>query len=253
VVKTEYGVNKRWYWPFIAPYYKWNERRSRLKSNDIENTGIVTQQEIIQADKGNSTSSTQNLGDDSPALVASCASKHFAKQSAIQDISFSVASDEILALLGPNGAGKSTLVNCALGLYKLSSGTIQINGFDITRDHDQVYRHIGVCPQHEILWPDLTPKEHLLFYCRLKGIEPKMEGAVVTQHLQDVDLLSEQNKLSKELSGGQKRRLGIAIAFVAKPAVAFLDEPTTGIFTISWLLIVGLDPHSKRHSSSMCD
>ena len=146
------------------------EHRSRGKVTDIEDSGILSREDIMQANKGNVTSSTQNLGDDSQALVASCASKHFGKQSAIQDISFSVASDEILALLGPNGAGKSTLVNCALGLYKLSSGTIQINGFDITRDHDQVYRHIGVCPQHEILWPDLTPKEHLLFYCRLKGI-----------------------------------------------------------------------------------
>ena len=71
-------------------------------------------------------------------------------------------------------------------------------------------------------------KEHLLFYCRLKGIEAKEEDAVVTRCLEDVDLLSEQNKLSKLLSGGQKRRLGIAIAIVARPAVVFLDEPTTG-------------------------
>jgi ABC-type multidrug transport system ATPase subunit len=209
----------------------WREKRQGPKNLDLEHATIISPSNTNEADKGgNTTSSTIPKSDEQcPALVASRASKHFGKQQAIQDISFQVSSDEILALLGPNGAGKSTLVNCALGLYKLSSGTMQINGFDITRNHDQVYRHIGVCPQHEILWPDLTPKEHLLFYCRLKGVEPSKEGDVVTQHLQDVDLLSEQNKLSKELSGGQKRRLGIAIAFVAKPAVTFLDEPTTGI------------------------
>jgi ABC-type multidrug transport system ATPase subunit len=224
-------VNKQWYWPFVAPIHMWRERRQRLKDLDLENATVISPPDRNQADKGgNSTSSTIPDSGEQYALVASRAKKNFGKQQAIQDISFQVSSDEILALLGPNGAGKSTLVNCALGLYKLSSGTMQINGFDITRDHDQVYRHIGICPQHEILWPDLTPKEHLLFYCRLKGVEPKEEAAVVTQHLQDVDLLSEQNKLSKELSGGQKRRLGIAIAFVAKPAVTFLDEPTTGAF-----------------------
>jgi ABC-type multidrug transport system ATPase subunit len=231
VVKTEYGVNKQWYWPFVAPFHMWRERRQRLKDLDLENATVISQSNTTQGDKGGNTTSTTipDSGEQCPALVASRASKSFGKQQAIQDISFQVSSDEILAFLGPNGAGKSTLVNSALGLYKLSSGTMQINGFDITRDHDQVYRHIGVCPQHEILWPDLTPKEHLLFYCRLKGVEPNKEGVVVTQHLLDVDLLSEQNKLSKELSGGQKRRLGIAIAFVAKPAVTFLDEPTTGI------------------------
>jgi ABC-type multidrug transport system ATPase subunit len=224
-------VNKEWYWPIVAPIHMWRERRRRLRDLDLENATILSSPDTNQADKGGiSTSSTSPDSATSPALVASRASKKFGKRQAIQDISFQVSSDEILALLGPNGAGKSTLVNCALGLYKLSSGTMQINGFDITRDHDQVYRHIGICPQHEILWPDLTPLEHLLFYCRLKGVEPKEEAAVVTQHLQDVDLLSEQNKLSKELSGGQKRRLGIAIAFVAKPAVTFLDEPTTGAF-----------------------
>lgn len=163
------------------------------------------------------------------ALIISMARKRFGKILAVKDISVSVGSGEILALLGPNGAGKTTLVNCVLGLYRLSSGTAKIIGFDILRQQDQVYRHVGVCPQREILWPDLTCEEHLLFYARLKGVNPRDEKEVVKQCLEQVELAPERRKLSKQLSGGQKRRLAIAIALVARPAVVFLDEPTTGI------------------------
>lgn len=162
------------------------------------------------------------------ALIISMARKRFGKKLAVKDVSIAIDSGEILALLGPNGAGKTTLISCILGLYKLSSGTARINGFDIMHQQDQVYRHVGICPQHEILWPDLTCKEHLLFYARLKGVEKRDEGEVVEQCLEQVELIPERNKLSKTLSGGQKRRLSIAIALVARPAVVFLDEPTTG-------------------------
>jgi len=165
----------------------------------------------------------------SPLVIAS-ATKSFGRYEAIKDISLSVKSGEILALLGPNGAGKTTLINCVLGFYRLSSGTAKISGFDIVREQDQVYRHVGICPQHEILWPDLTPEEHLLFFARLKGIGPKNEKAVVTRCLEQVQLLEERRKLAKQLSGGQRRRLCLAIALVGSPAVVFLDEPTTGKF-----------------------
>jgi len=165
---------------------------------------------------------------DDCALVISMARKRFADKLALRDVSFAVESGEIFALLGPNGAGKTTLVNCVLGLYRLSSGNAKINGFDITRQQDQVYRHVGVCPQHEIFWPDLTCEEHLLFYARLKGVDPKAEKEVVKQNLEQVELQPEARTLAKQLSGGQKRRLCIAIALVAQPAIVFLDEPTTG-------------------------
>lgn len=163
----------------------------------------------------------------SPLIIAS-ASKSFGNHKAITDISMSVKSGEIFALVGPNGAGKTTLINCVLGLYRLSSGTAKIGGFDILREQDQVYRHIGICPQNEILWPDLTPEEHLLFFCRLKGIGPKQEKETVRLCLERMELLPERKKLAKELSGGQRRRLCLGIALVGAPAVVFLDEPTTG-------------------------
>ena len=238
----EYGVSRPWYWPFIAPFEKLR-RGEVIKLPDLEasrkdladrveiGSSHLTSPEICEGktsyvsserDRTNPSSSSDS------ALMISKARKWFGNKLAVNDVDITVERGEVLALVGPNGAGKTTLVSCILGLYRLSSGTAIINGFDITRQQDQVYRYVGVCPQHEILWPDLTCEEHLLFYCRLKGVDAKDEKQVVSQSLEQVELVPERRKLAKHLSGGQKRRLSIAIAFVGRPAVVFLDEPTTG-------------------------
>jgi ABC-type lipoprotein export system ATPase subunit len=245
VIQTEYGISRPWYWPFIAPFEGLRRKREIIKSSssDLE---AATQTEIVQGVEKVPSSTPSSSTEDSDvsserdritsgnaqdsALIISMARKRFANKLAVKDISIAVGAGEILALLGPNGAGKTTLVNCVLGLYKLSSGTAMINGFDISRQQDLVYRYVGICPQHEILWPDLTCEEHLLFYARLKGVSAKDEREVVIQCLEQVELIPEKGKLAKQLSGGQKRRLSIAIALVARPAVVFLDEPTTGGF-----------------------
>jgi ABC-type multidrug transport system ATPase subunit len=248
-----------WYWILTAPFQRFLKPSRTTPTTDIEATSSG---EIPKVDTINSNATTAVLyGDDDvtlerdritsgsaskAALIISLARKRFGSKLAVKDVSVAVDSGEILALLGPNGAGKTTLVSCVLGLYRLTSGTARINGFDITRQQDQVYRHVGICPQHEILWPDLTCEEHLLFYARLKGVDKGDEREVVGQCLEQVELVPEGRKLAKQLSGGQKRRLSIAIALVARPAVVFLDEPTTGIPLPSEVLMTGLDPNVKR-------
>lgn len=246
-------MSRPWYWPFVAPFARFQMDRETLQlsnNTDLEaaaasDTGVpehekISSNDTLQSDHSNNDVISEgdqiSIGATSDyPLIISKACKRFGKKLAVKDVSVAISSGEILALLGPNGAGKTTLVNCVLGLYRLSSGSARINGFDIIHQQDQVYRHIGICPQHEILWPDLTCEEHLLFYARLKGVKARDEKEVVTQCLEQVELLPERRKLSKQLSGGQKRRLSIAIALVARPAVVFLDEPTTG-----------LDPNVKR-------
>lgn len=245
MIQTEYGVSRPWYWPFIAPFAQFRHKRETIQSSpkpDLEaarpHDATVPKVKNISTNEIHSTGGDDDVtserdrissgsANDFP-LIISMARKRFGKILAVNDVSVTIGSGKILALLGPNGAGKTTLVNCVLGLYRLSSGTAQIKGFDIIRQQDQVYQHVGICPQHEILWPNLTCEEHLLFYARLKGVEIRDEREVVVQCLEQVELLPERRKLSKQLSGGQKRRLSIAIALVARPAVVFLDEPTTG-------------------------
>lgn len=129
----------------------------------------------------------------------------------------------------PNGAGKSTLISLLTGLYPASSGEALLCGFDLKTQSDQVYTKIGVCPQFDILWYDLTVGEHLYFYARLRGIASKDEDEAVISALSDVALLKFKNRFAKGLSGGERRRLSIAIALLGQPKVIFLDEPTTGL------------------------
>ena len=94
---------------------------------------------------------------------------------------------------------------------------------------------MGVCPQFDILWPELTVYEHLLFYARLKGTDPKNEKSRVERAMSEVYLSKFKDLKSNQLSGGMRRRLSVAISLVGNPKIVFLDEPTTG-----------LDPENRR-------
>ena len=131
-----------------------------------------------------------------------------------------------------------------LSIHILSSGLIQptsgfavVGGHDIRTQIDKVHLSIGVCPQFSILWENLTVREHLLFYARLKGISPKEEKSHIQESLKQFGLLHVAEKQSKQLSGGMQRRhlshlsfiisfrLSVAIALVGDSKIAFLDEP----------------------------
>lgn len=101
--------------------------------------------------------------------------KKFGSLAAVNDVSLSMNENEVFACLGPNGAGKTTMISMLVGLFSPSSGTALLNGHDIRTEMDLIrLGTLGFCPQHEILWPELTVIEHLLFYARLKGV-PKSE------------------------------------------------------------------------------
>lgn len=142
---------------------------------------------------------------------------------------------ELFGLLGPNGAGKTTLISMLTGLYRPDGGNAWVAGFDIKNQLDQVQLQMGVCPQFDILWADLTVEEHLLFYARLKGISPKEEKGMATQAMKEVYLERFAKFKVHQLSGGMKRRLSVAISLVGDPKIVYLDEPSTG-----------LDPENRR-------
>ncbi len=130
---------------------------------------------------------------------------------------------------------------------------------------DDVYKSIGICPQHDILWGDLTVLEHCLFYARIKGIPAKDELETVNKAIKQVELESYADRLSKGLSGGEKRRLSIAISLIGNPAVVFLDEPTTGldpeVRRLIWNIIneakrartIVLTTHSMEEAEVLCN
>ncbi|CAK9091341.1 ABC transporter A family member 7 (ABC transporter ABCA.7) [Durusdinium trenchii] len=172
--------------------------------------------------------------------------KKFGNFVAVDGVFMHMADAGVTCLLGPNGAGKSTKINMLTGLYKPTSGTAFVGGYDITTDMHKVHRNIGVCPQHDVTWPELTVREHLLLYARLKGAPTGKEKAIVDEALRAVELTPHAHKRSRQLSGGQRRRLSIAISFMGNPSVVFLDEPTTGIDPATRLAIENLILTEKK-------
>jgi len=122
-----------------------------------------------------------------------------------------------------------------VGLLNATSGRAFVGGVEIGRDVFALQQRLGLCPQFDVLYPDLTVEEHLLFYVRLKGFPQAQERLHVAQLIDEVGLSAERRRLASALSGGQKRRLSIGIALAGNPAVVLLDEPSSG-----------LDPGSRR-------
>ncbi|XP_072159520.1 cholesterol transporter ABCA5 [Bemisia tabaci] len=161
---------------------------------------------------------------------------------AVNGINLSIYEGQITAILGHNGAGKTTLINIITGLTGPSSGTVHVFGHDVRDPHGMacIHRMTGVCPQHDILFDLLTPREHLRFFAAIRGIAPSMIEFEVNKTLQDVNLMEKADVFSKYLSGGQKRKLSVGIAVIGDPKIIILDEPTAGV-----------DPYSRRHMWSL--
>jgi len=156
---------------------------------------------------------------------------------AVNNLTFNLYENQVFCLLGHNGAGKSTAMNMMTGMLEMDGGDCYFHGHSVKHDLAKVRREVGYCPQHNILWAELTCREHLHFYARLKGLDAEMREIAVNAVLKAVDLEDKAEKYSSELSGGQKRKLSVAIAFVGGSSVVFLDEPTAG-----------MDVEARRHT-----
>ena len=154
---------------------------------------------------------------------------------AVDNISFTVEEGEIFGFLGPNGAGKTTTLNMLATLLRPTSGTATINGFDITKDQDNVRRNIGYVFQDPTLDIELTGRENLDFHGRIYGLTKEQRKERTEEILEVVQLTERADVLVKTYSGGMKRRLEIGRGLLHYPKVLFLDEPT-----------LGLDPQTRR-------
>ncbi len=162
--------------------------------------------------------------------------KSFGNFIAVDNINFIVKSGEIFGLLGPNGAGKSTTINCISGLITATSGTVDINSYNITAQAVKAKSSLGLVPQELALYEDLSAHENLVFWGSAYGLTGKNLENRIQQVLKDVGLESRQKDAVNQYSGGMKRRLNFACAILHKPAALLLDEPT-----------VGVDPQSREH------
>lgn len=144
---------------------------------------------------------------------------------ALDDISFCVGSG-VFGLLGHNGAGKTTLMKALVTVLSPSTGTIRVCGFDSRKQGNEVRKRIGYLPQELAMYPSLSVFDFVNYMAELKGIHDKK---AVNEVLEQVEMLEFSKRKIKQLSGGMKRRIGIAQALIGNPQILVVDEPTAGL------------------------
>lgn len=147
---------------------------------------------------------------------------------AVDGLDLTIYSEQITALLGHNGAGKTTLISMLTGLIPITSGMATIFGEDVGENIGEIRRYMGYCPQHDVLIPDMTVAEHLRLFANIKGCNPEDIDSEVEKMIESVGLVEKRDAYAASLSGGQKRKLSLGIAFIGKSKIVFLDEPTSG-------------------------
>lgn len=153
------------------------------------------------------------------------------KRRAVNDLSLSFEKDQVTALLGANGAGKSTLIQMLTGMLMPTSGDVFVFGTSIRKDMHRIRKKLGWCPQHDILFASLTVKQHLELFSALRG--KPLDLNATRRLLHDLKLSEKLHFQARTLSGGQRRKLCLAIALIGDTEVVFLDEMTAGVDPVS--------------------
>ncbi|XP_068612159.1 LOW QUALITY PROTEIN: phospholipid-transporting ATPase ABCA1-like [Brachionichthys hirsutus] len=225
VFPGQYGIPKPWYFPFTTSYW----------------CGLSPATDGDPHALNDSSLHVECLEKPPPGTKAGVSIRNLVKiyktgnKLAVDGLSTDFYENQITSFLGHNGAGKTTTMSILTGLFPPTSGTALIKGCDIRTDMDTIRKHLGMCPQHNVLFDELTVEEHIYFYARLKGCSREEVKAETEQMIKDVGLPHKRKDLAKNLSGGMQRKLSVAIAFVGGSDVIILDEPTAGV-----------DPYSRR-------
>ena len=154
-------------------------------------------------------------------------SKKYDNQMAVNDISFTIPSGQVVGFLGPNGAGKSTTMKMLTCFIPPTSGQAKVNGFDISEESIKVRQSVGYLPEHNPLYLDMYVKEYLGFVAKLQGV--KNTKTRIKEIIESTGLQLEQRKKIGALSKGYRQRVGLAQALIHDPEVLILDEPTSGL------------------------
>lgn len=158
-------------------------------------------------------------------------SKSYGSVVALNDVSFNVAEGELFGLIGPDGAGKTTLFRLLTTLLNPDSGTASVANFDIVRDYKKIRQIVGYMPGRFSLYPDLSIEENINFFAALFGVKVENTYDLIAPIYKQIEPF--KKRAAGKLSGGMKQKLALCCALIHRPTVLFLDEPTTGVDTVS--------------------
>lgn len=164
-----------------------------------------------------------------PRLVIEKVHKSYGTVPALCDIHLTVEPGEILAILGPNGAGKTTLISIVAGLQQPDTGRVLLDGIDVREQPKAARRTLGLVPQSTGVYPTLRVRENLQFFGELGGLKGKPLSTQVCKVAEALDLAHLLQRTVRDLSGGEARRLHVAMIMMCRPPILLLDEPTVGV------------------------
>jgi lipopolysaccharide export system ATP-binding protein len=187
-------------------------------------------------------------GHGAPILRAEHLVKAYAGRRVVNDVSIDVRAGEVVGLLGPNGAGKTTTFYMMVGLTRPDTGTVVLNGDDVTRlpMYERARRGIGYLPQEPSIFRKLTVEENILAILQTLDLSPAERAARLEQLLDELGIARLAKNKALSLSGGERRRVEISRALVISPAFMLLDEPFAGIDPIAVVDIQGIVTQLKK-------
>ncbi|KAH7462518.1 hypothetical protein KRP22_004939 [Phytophthora ramorum] len=238
VIPKEYGMPEKWYFP-LRPSY-WRRPRKFLTSTTPrlnENEPAVAVEvnpniepvsaDLLDQERSGEALSVQGLRKVFPVPGG--------QKEAVKGLHMNMYSGQITCLLGHNGAGKTTLISMLTGVTPPTAGDATFHGLSFREDIDEIRESLGICFQHDVLYPELSVHDHLEFYARIKGYTGGDLADEVTAKIREVGLVDKRDTITSALSGGMKRKLSVAISLLGDSSLVFLDEPTSG-----------MDPYSRR-------
>lgn len=174
--------------------------------------------------------------------------KQFGPIVAVNGLNLEVKKGEIFGLVGPDGAGKTTTMRMLAAIMDSTGGSATVAGFDLRRQAEEIKKHIGYMAQQFALYGDLSVLENIVFFADVYGVRDKVRRERIERLLAFARLTEFTNRRAGQLSGGMKKKLGLACALIHAPDILYLDEPTTGVDPVSrrefWDILAGL--HSDQ-------
>lgn len=169
------------------------------------------------------------MNNEETAIEVNNLTKIFDGKKAVDDVTLNVKKGEIFGLLGPNGAGKTTVLRMITTLLKPTSGNVKIFGHDVQKESKLVRSMFGLTGQYASVDEDISARENLMIFSRLNGLSREESKQRSMELLEQFSLVDSADKAISDFSGGMRRRLDLAVSLISRPAIIFLDEPTTGL------------------------
>ncbi|GMF33894.1 unnamed protein product [Phytophthora fragariaefolia] len=237
VIPKEFGTPEKWYFP-LRPSY-WRKSRKLVASTQLNNGNEPSVQVTVNTNMEPVSTDLLDQERSGEALSVQGLRKVFpvpgGEKEAVKGLHISMYSGQITCLLGHNGAGKTTLISMLTGVTPPTAGDATFHGLSFREDMDKIRESLGICFQHDVLYPELSVQDHLEFYARIKGYTGEALEDEVTAKIREVGLVESRDTITGALSGGMKRKLSVAISLLGDSSLVFLDEPTSG-----------MDPYSRR-------